>query len=121
MQVHTYAPVVGRALIGFLFVVTGIFSAIGIDGTAGMIASVGFPASLALAYLVVAVKIGGGAALMIGWQVRYAALALIGFILLATIFFHLSFPGEMVNFLKNMAIIGGLLLVIGANRDDTNA
>lgn len=99
----------GRILLGLLFVVTGTFTAQNISGTTEMIGSVGLPMAAALAYLVVAIKVGGGLALMAGWHTRYAAFALIAFTALATVFFHLDFPGEMVNFLKNAAIIGGLL------------
>lgn len=100
---------VGRILLGLLFVVTGTFTAQNIPGTTAMIESVGLPMAALLAYLVVLVKVGGGLALMVGWQTRYAAGALIAFTALATAFFHLDFPGEMINFLKNAAIIGGLL------------
>lgn len=112
MKNQNCTVLIGRVLLGLLFVVTGTFTAQNIPGTTDMIASVGLPMAALLAYVVVLIKVGGGLALMAGWHTRYAAGALITFTALATAFFHLDFPGEMVNFLKNAAIIGGLLYAV---------
>jgi putative oxidoreductase len=51
--------------------------------------------------------------LLVGFQTRIVALILAGFALAAALAFHNKFsdPNEMIHFLKDMAIIGGLLQV----------
>ena len=99
-----------RLFIGLLFLVTGVMSLMNFEQTAGMIGSKGLPLAGLLAVIVIAMKIGGSAALISGKKVRYGALALIVFTILATVSFHFSWD-QNVAFLKNLAIIGGLLLV----------
>ncbi len=59
-----------------------------------------------------------GLALIIGWQARWSALALAAFTLGASLLFHnfWTFPAEQqmvqqLMFMKNLAIVGGLLMV----------
>jgi uncharacterized membrane protein YphA (DoxX/SURF4 family) len=56
-------------------------------------------------------EILGGMALLLGYYSRWAAAALAGFVALATVIFH-GTPDQRVHLLKNLAIIGGLLLVL---------
>ena len=62
----------------------------------------------------------GGALVLIGFQARLAALALVVLTVLAKLIFHdfWSLAGaeremQFINFLKNLSMIGGLLLVVG--------
>jgi putative oxidoreductase len=59
------------------------------------------------------VEIGGGLLLVAGYQTRIAALSLAALTLLAAIFFHHDFAdqNQFIHFMKNLAIIGGLLQV----------
>lgn len=108
----------GRFFIGLLFLVTGIMSLINFEQTKGLIMSAGLPLAGTLTVIVLAMKIGGGAALVAGRNVRYGAMALIAFTLLATGFFHLSLdPMQLGSTLKNVAIIGGLILVYRGARN----
>jgi len=108
---NTYAIVVGRVLLGALFLVAGITKATGIDGTAGMIESAGLPMPMILPYLTVLIEVVGGAALILGYKAKSAAWVLALFTVLATLVYHTDFPSQMTAFLKNGAIIGGLLYV----------
>ena len=79
----------------------------------GYIASAGLPAPL-LGYLIAIIVEGcGGLLLLVGFQTRIVALILAGFALAAALAFHNKFsdPNEMIHFLKDIAIIGGLLQV----------
>jgi putative oxidoreductase len=67
-------------------------------------------ASLPLLILVIAVEMLGGILLIAGYKVRWASYALIGFTLLATYYFHFL-AGDVLQTLKNLAIIGGLFYV----------
>lgn len=61
-------------------------------------------------------EVGGGLALLLGWNVRYAAFALVLFLVPATLIFHTDFAdqSQMIHFLKNLAIMGGLLALAAA-------
>ena len=108
----TIAAIIGRVLLGLLFVLAGFGKVLDPAGTAAyMEAQSPFPGSLALA--VGAFEIIAGLVLASGFMTRAAALALIGFTALATIFFHsqVSDPQMAQQALKNLAVIGGLLMV----------
>jgi putative oxidoreductase len=112
-------PLVGRVLIGVLFLTFGVMKAINIAGTTGYLTKLGFPAPEVMAYLATVVEVGGGILLIIGWKTRWAAWLLVLFVLIAIgmahRFWELEPPrrmAEMTNFLKNLAIIGGLLFVV---------
>ena len=114
-MLRTHGTLLGRSLIGLLFLLTGVGMLTnpnyGIDGVAGMIEMKGLPLAMLLAWVVVVVKILGGAALILGYRVGCAASALIVFTALTIVFFHLG-EGESTNMLKNLALIGGLLYVL---------
>ncbi len=68
--------------------------------------------------LTILVELGGGIALIIGWKARWVALLLAGFTLVATLIYHsfwtMQADAIMANslfFFKNVAVIGGLLMV----------
>ena len=119
------AALLGRALLAGLFVWSGLGKILGFAGTAGYIASKGLPMPEMLAAIAVLAEIGLGLALLIGFRARWAALGLALFLLVITPIFHnfWAVPPEQVqmqkiNFLKNAAIVGGLLLIFafGAGR-----
>ena len=112
------AALVGRILLAFMFVLAGYGKIAGYQGTAGFMASAGLPMVGVLLPLTILVELGGGIALAIGWKARWAALALAIFTLLASLSFHnfwaMAPEKAMVNtllFQKNMAVIGGMLMV----------
>jgi putative oxidoreductase len=80
-----------------------------------MIGAVGLPApSLAFAVAVV-VELGGGLLLIAGFQTRLVAIALALFCLATAVSFHSNFAdqNQMIHFLKNIMIAGGLLQIAG--------
>jgi putative oxidoreductase len=107
-----YAPIVGRILMALIFVLAGIGKlGAGYAGTQGYMESMGVPGMLLP--LVILLEIGGGLALILGWQTKIASLLLAGFTLLAALIFHNNFGDQtqMIMFLKNLAITGGLLVL----------
>lgn len=112
------APV-ARALLALIFILAGLQKIGGYEGTQGYMEMMGVSGSLLPA--VIAVEVLGGAALLIGFQARIAAFLLAGFTVIAGVIFHLvpSFgmegmaaQGEMISFMKNLSITGGLLMVV---------
>ncbi len=104
------APV-GRLLLALIFIMSGINKIFGFAGTQGYMEAFGVPGMLLP--LVILVEIGCGVAIVLGWQTRISALLLAGFTLLAGIIFHRDFGNqvEMIMFLKNLSITGGLLIL----------
>jgi len=108
-----------RILLAALFVPAGISKIAGFAGTVGYIGSMGLPLPAVGAVLAILVEAGAGIALLVGFQTRFAALALAVFTVVTAFIFHAywSVPAEqmMVNqimFMKNLAIAGGLLSLV---------
>jgi putative oxidoreductase len=114
----SWAVLVGRMLLALLFVISGFGKIPGFEGTAGYIASQGFPMPHVLAVLAILFELGGGIAIVLGWKTRWAAAALILFTIVITPVFH-KFWGiphdlamdQQVHFMKNASILGGLLIL----------
>ena len=102
----------GRLMLATLFVVAGYGKIAGYDGTAGYMAALGVPALLLP--VVIALELGGGLALALGFKTRIVAFLLGGFTMLAGLIFHNNFadPMQQVMFLKNVAIAGAFLMLL---------
>lgn len=112
-------PLIARIFMGSLFLVAGIRKLMGIAGTVGYLTKLGFPAADMLVYLAIAIEIIGSILLIIGWRTRLVAWLMIAFVLVATFAAHrfwefeaAQMANQMNHFLKNFAVIGGLLMVI---------
>jgi putative oxidoreductase len=108
----------GRILIGGIFVQSGLAKLMDLNGFAAMLAGGGVPMASVLAPIGAAAEFGGGLAIVLGLATRYAALLMIGFVIVATLISHrfwASPPQEqqmqMIQFAKNVAIIGGFVFV----------
>ena len=116
----SYAPTVGRLLLAAIFLISGVGKLLNPAGTIGYISAFGLPLPELGLVLAVIVEIGGGLLLIAGYQTRIVALALAVFTLTAGIVFHSNFgdQNQLIHFLKNVAIVGGLLQVVafGAGR-----
>jgi len=104
----------GRIFLSAIFIVSGLGKAFAFGGTVTFMDSVGVPFANVALVLALILEIGGGLALLLGWQVRYASYALIVFSVFATLFFHLDFSvqANQVAFFKNLGLVGGLMYVI---------
>jgi putative oxidoreductase len=108
----------GRVLLALMFILAG-FSKLGnLEGTAGYIASGGLPLASVLAVVVGLLELLGGLAIAVGFQARWAALALGLFTVAASLLFHKfwAVPAEQVMvqqlmFMKNLSVAGGLFVV----------
>ncbi|WP_126173931.1 DoxX family protein [Altericroceibacterium xinjiangense] len=105
------AAVIGRILIGLLFVVTGAGKIAAPVYAAGMLEKVGLPGSLALPTGIF--EVCAGLMLAAGLATRAVAIVLAVFVAVTVFLFHnqLTDPVEGLAALKNIAIIGGLLVV----------
>jgi putative oxidoreductase len=108
---------VGRILLAVIFITSGFGKITGYESTAQYMAAK-LPLVVLLLPLTILVELGGGIALAVGFKARWAGLALAIFTLLAGILFHDYWNadaahrmGQQINFMKNVAITGGMLMV----------
>ncbi len=114
-----YGPLVARILLAQVFIISGFGKWKAFAATAAFMGNLGLPASQSLLVLTIALELGGGILLVLGWQARALALAFFVFTLLAAVvvhpFWNVQAPGlggQLNNFMKNLAIMGGMLYVV---------
>jgi putative oxidoreductase len=110
---NSVAPVIGRILLAAIFVLSGFGKLLAPAATIGYIQSTGLPlASLGLVAAII-VELGGGLLLALGYKTRLVAAVLAVFSVVTGLIFHsaLGDQNQMIHFLKNLAIAGGLLQV----------
>ena len=115
MLLRKHGTLIARILVGVFFLLGGIGKLTDATGTAGYLESVGWSvAPLFFAYLSGAIEAAAGAAIIVGWKMELAAGLMFLFVLLVSFLFH--GPGswaddqmQMISFMKNMALAGGLL------------
>jgi len=113
------AALVGRNMLGLLFVISGVEKIGAFSDTAVYMASAGLPAVSVLLILAIVVEIGGGGAICLGWQTRLGALVILLFTATVTIVFHRfwNMPPDQAAvqrlfFMKNVSVMGGLILLM---------
>jgi putative oxidoreductase len=113
---NKYLNPLSRTLVASIFILSGVGKIAGFHATVAMAGSAGLPLPTISIAIAAVVEIAGGLALLAGWQVRWASAALIVFLIPVTALFHASHIGDpaqgqmqMIETLKNLAIIGGLL------------
>ncbi|MEW6613282.1 MAG: DoxX family protein [Pseudomonadota bacterium] len=114
-----YGPLLGRILLVLLFLLSGYNKVAGFSQTAGYMASKSLPMIEVLLVLSILVELGGALMILLGWRARWGALALFLWMIPVTFIFHNFWavdPAQMQNqmnhFMKNLAIMGGLLYVM---------
>jgi putative oxidoreductase len=107
-------PLLGRLLIAAIFVMSGLGKLSDPAGTTAYIASVGLPMADIATWAAILVELGGGILLIAGFQTRLVAFARAGFCVVSAALFHNQFGDrmQMINFMKNLAMAGGLLQVV---------
>lgn len=105
------SQLVARIFLGQIFLLSGFFKISGYEGTQGYMETMGLPGMLLP--LVILLEVGGGLAIVAGWQTRLVSMVLAAFTVVAAVIFHsnLSDQMQMIMFMKNIAITGGLMLL----------
>jgi putative oxidoreductase len=106
-------PLIGRVMIAQIFLASGAGKIFSFEGTQGYMASHGMPLTGLLLLGAIALELGGGMSLLLGFKVRWGAIALIVFLIPTTLIFHTAFAerAQQIQFMKNSAILGGLLML----------
>ena len=110
---HPYTKIAARVFIAAIFIVVGVNKVMNFAATAQFIGSAGLPMPQVLTALAVIFELGGGVMLLVGYKKRIAISMLLIFTVLATALFHVKNitvdQVQQIMFLKNLAIVGGLL------------
>lgn len=113
------ALLAGRFGLGAIFLVSGLGKLASWTGTVAHAGSKGVPAILLAG--AVALEVVGGLSLLLGWKTRWGTIALLAFLVPVTLVFHgfWAYQGaeaqlQTIQFLKNVSIGGGLLVVLAA-------
>lgn len=116
----------GRVLVSAIFILSGLGKLPHFHDVAGMMAAKGIPLASVALVITLFIEIGGGLLVLTGYKVKYAALIMALWLIPVTLVFHhfWAIPAEQqqeqtVNFLKNVAIMGGLLVLAYASREKT--
>lgn len=99
-----------RICLSALFLISGSQMLLGFTGTVGFMSSL-FPMGMLVAIIVIAVKLLGGLSILLGYKAKWGAWALIVFVLLTIVLVHNNMA-ELTQALKNLGIIGGLLMIV---------
>jgi putative oxidoreductase len=111
-----YLHLSARALLALIFIVSGLGKIAAFNQTKGFMAASGLPFPELLLVATIAIEFAGGISLLVGYKTKLAAAVLAAFLVPVTLVFHASHLGDpgqaqlqLVEVLKNLAIIGGLL------------
>ena len=123
MQMDRVLLIAGRILLSVIFILSGFGKITGLGGLHTMLASKGIPAPALAAIIAAIVEFGGGLLLLAGLWARYAALMLFLYLIPVSLTMHnfWAYSGgarqnQQVHFLKNVAIMGGLLAFASRER-----
>ncbi len=118
-RVLQYLAPLGRLLLASIFLASGAAKLMDWQQPLRMMIDKGLPAANILLSIAVALEIIGGLSVLLGIQARFGALALLVFLAPVTAIMHdfWAYQGaeqvaQMTNFMKNVSIAGGVLLVI---------
>ena len=113
-------PVIGRILLSMIFVMSAVNKVLNWDKTIEKMTSEGMEFVPVLLLGAIAFEFFGGLSVALGCWARLGACMLIVFLIPTTLIFHdfWTYEGQqqqmqMINFMKNLAILGGLFLVLG--------
>jgi len=103
----------GRILLAVIFLLSGFGKLTAIAGTAGYFGSLGLPLPTVTAIVVGLIELLGGLAILVGFQTRTVAWVLAVFTIATGLVAHMNWADQMqmINFLKNLAITGGFLVL----------
>jgi putative oxidoreductase len=109
----------GRLFISAIFIITGVMHILHWHEKAAGLAAKGVPFADFLLVCAVVLMIGGGILLLMGQRLHLAGLALLVFMVPTTLLYHnfwavpaADYQGQFIQFLKNLAIMGGLLILL---------
>jgi putative oxidoreductase len=112
--IQNYVLLIARALLSALFIWSGINKILDPAGTQQYMAAYGMPWTSVFLVAAIVTELGGGLSVLLGYRSRLGAAVLALFLIPATLIFHTNFadPIQQIMFMKNLAIFGGLLMIV---------
>ena len=117
-----YVAALGRLLMSAIFIITGYQKLMNVPGVAKSFAARGLPMPDVTVWIVIAIELIGGIAVLVGYRTRWAAAVLAAWSVVTGVAIHLATASStadaaaaasnMVHFYKNVAMAGGFLYVI---------
>lgn len=106
--------IAARLLMSQIFIISGWQKLTGFSGTEGYFSSLGIPLVGVVTPLVILIELGGGLALLLGFKTRWVAAVIAAFSVATALIAHTHFAdqGQVINFMKNLSIAGGLLMFV---------
>ena len=116
--IYKLFELLGRILIAFMFLQSGIGKIGNYAVTGHYMAAKGVPSMLLP--LVIILEVAGSIAIILGWRTRLVAFFLAGFCILAPLLFHLNFADrtQSIMFMKDISIAGGFLIIFARGAGD---
>lgn len=109
----------GRIALSAIFLVNGAIKLLDAEGTLAHMQTAGVPYPETLRLVAGVAELAGGLAILLGLLTRIGAAGLVLYLIPTTIFFHAAWMMdgdasgmELLNLLKNLAIMGGLALLV---------
>jgi putative oxidoreductase len=121
IQTQNFTNVIGRIMLSFIFLSSALGNKIpNFNQVTDYMKSEGVPAASFMLAGAIVFLLLGSISVILGFKARYGAGLLLVFLLLATYFFHdfwtiadaAARQMQMIQFMKNMALTGALLLII---------
>ena len=108
-----------RALMALIFVISGTRKVIAFAMTVGYFDQLGIPMPTVVAVVTIVIEIGGGLLLVTGYRQTIVASVMAAFTLGTALIAHQfwtvadpqAFGGQLNHFLKNVAMVGGFLMI----------
>ncbi|MEM8603044.1 MAG: DoxX family protein [Cyanobacteria bacterium P01_H01_bin.121] len=109
-----YIPLIARIFLAVIFLNSGVGKATAFGATRDQIAGAGLPLPTLVTIGSIAFLFLGSISLVLGFKSQIGSVLLLLFLIPATLVFHnpAADPSQMTQFMKNLAIIGGLLMVL---------
>ncbi|MCL6432607.1 MAG: DoxX family protein [Leptolyngbyaceae cyanobacterium HOT.MB2.61] len=106
---------IARICLAAIFLKSGFDKIVGYEETLKFMESAGLPFPGLLLPPTILIEWLGGLSVLLGYKTQWGAIALIIFLIPVTLIFHTNFAEQIqqIQFFKNLAIIGGLLMLIG--------
>jgi len=108
-----YLPLFGRMGISLVFILFGLEKSMDFEHSRHFLAVVGYPDAPVLVIISIIIEFVGGILVLIGYHVKITAMIMAAYVLLTTAIFYpiWSDLSHYQDFIKNLAIIGGLLIL----------
>ena len=115
---NSAVPLVGRILMGIVFLVPSFFKMTAYSQMVGYATAKGLPMAGVSVGIAAALELIGGIAIVAGFQTRIVAWMLFFYLIPTSFYFHnfwaltgMEQQNNMIHFLKNLGIMGGLLIL----------